>query len=360
MKYILTFILSLLFFSGCTSVSVNEPAVKKINNPNDPYDYLNGFYDDNLDEALKVFKLACEKSARKKLFQNVCINAYSYNDGKEFFTQNFTPRVLVSNTGDLGLITGYFEPLLFGSAIKTDKYKYPIYKIPNDLVIIKDKKNYPEFERYRYRAKIVDGKYIPYDTREQIENRDDLEAIVYVDNKVDLFFLHVQGSGRVQLESGEVMNIGYASQNGRKYFAIGRHLVENGHVDKKDISLQTIKKYLKENPEKTDEVLNLNPSYIFFEQREQTATGSLSVPLVANRNVAVDTKHIPLGMPVFIETFNPKTKVPMNRLVIAADTGGAIKGEIRLDFFFGYGNSAGQLAGLMKEKGRVFLFIPNI
>lgn len=360
MKYILTFILSLLFISGCTSVSQNEPAVKKINNPNDPYDYLNGFYDDDLDEAFRVFKLACEQSSKKKLFQNVCINAYSYNSGKEFFTQNFTPRVLVSNTGDLGLITGYFEPLLFGSKIKTDKYKYPIYKIPNDLVLIKNKKNYPEFERYKYRAKVLDGMYVPYDTREEIENRNDLEPIVYVDNKVDLFFLHVQGSGRVQLENGEVMNIGYASQNGRKYFAIGRHLVENGHVSKEDISLQTIKQYLKENPKKTDELLNLNPSYIFFEQRAETATGSLSVPLVANRNVAVDTKHIPLGMPIFIETFNPKTKEVMNRLVIAADTGGAIKGEIRLDFFFGYGNSAGQLAGLMKEKGRVFLFIPNI
>ena len=126
------------------------------------------------------------------------------------------------------------------------------------------------------------------------------------------------------------------------------------------VSVLKAKFFLINNPNKVEEVLNSNPSYIFFKEKKQTATGSLNVPLIAKRNIAVDRRYVPLGMPVFIETRNPKTKEAINKLVIAADTGGAIKGEIRIDYFFGYGNKAEELAGLMNEKGRLFLFIPKI
>jgi len=362
MKTILTTIFFSLFLIGCASKTQEEPKEPaRLFSVNDsPFDYMKGFYDDDLNLALEVFKKACEKSYRKPIFENVCINANYYESGKKFFTQNFTPKILVSNSGDLGLVTGYYEPLLHGSRTKTTKYKYPIYKTPKDLITLQNKNKYPSFKKYRYKAKEQNGFYVPYDTREQIEQRDDLEAIVYVDNEVDLFFLHIQGSGRVELENGEIVNIGYDSQNGRKYFAIGKKLVNDGHVDKKDISLQTIKAYFDENPEKTKEILNLNPSYIFFKEKAKTATGALGVELIEKRNIAVDRSYIPLGMPVFVETKNPITKEPINKLVIAADVGGAIKGEIRIDYFFGYGKDAENLAGVMKEKGRLFLFIPNI
>ena len=366
MRNYLFIILTLFLLLGCSSKNEELLKVKPTEKTENltkikktPFDYLNGFYEDDLDLALKVFKKACTKSKRKEQFKEVCENSLDFTDGKEFFTKNFTPKVLVSSTGDKGLITGYYEPLLYGSKIKSDLYKYPIYKTPKDLVIIKNKKKYPSFKNLRYRAKIKNRRYVPYDTREQIEKRDDLEVICYVEDKIDLFFLQVQGSGRVLLDNGELINVGYANQNGRKYKSIGKKLIEDGYLEKEEVTLQTIKAFLLENPKKVDEILNYNPSYIFFTQKEQTATGSLNVPLVAKRNIAVDRRYIPLGMPVFLETSNPKTNESINKLVIAADTGGAIKGEIRADYFLGYGDEAMELAGLMKEEGRLFMLIPN-
>ena len=349
MRQILFLSLFLLILTGCSTKQETKIAKST-------FDYMSGFEDDNLDEALKVFRHSCKQASKKDLFENVCYNAQYYSDGYEFFTKYFDAKVLVSNRGDKGLITGYYEPLLYGSRVKTVRYRYPIYKKPYDLVTVKT----DEFKKYRYKAKFQNGTYIPYDTREEIEKRDDLEPIVYVDNKVDLFFLHIQGSGRVKLDTGEVLNIGYASQNGRKYVAIGKTMIEKGYLSRDNVSLQTIKAFLESNPDKIDEILNSNPSYIFFSKRNKTATGSLGVSLIAKRNIAVDRSYIPLGMPVFIQTKNPKTKEPINKLVIAADTGGAIKGEIRADLFFGYGNKAEELAGLMKEKGRMFILVPKI
>ena len=357
MKYYLFIITIVFLFNGCSTKKeelIEIKATKKT-----PFDYLNGFYDDDLDLALDVFKKACTKSRKKEQFKNVCENSLNFTSGKEFFTKNFTPKVLVSSSGDKGLITGYYEPLLYGSREKTNFYKYPIYKTPKDLVTIKNKKKYPSFKNLKYKAKIKNGKYYPYDTRTQIEQRNDLEVICYVNDLIDLFFLQVQGSGRVLLNSGELINVGYANQNGREYKSIGKKLIDDGYLKKEEVSLQTIKSFLNNNPKKIKEILDYNPSYVFFTQKEQTATGSLNVPLVAKRNIAVDRRYIPLGMPVFIETSNPKTKESINKLVIAADTGGAIKGEIRADYFLGYGEEAMELAGLMKEKGRLFMLIPN-
>lgn len=358
--FLLISFLTVLIFTGCTT---KEPVVKKEEikpSKKTAFDYMNGFYDDDLDLAFDVFKKACEKSSRKKIFERVCENSNYFDNGKEFFTQNFTPKVLVSNSGDIGLVTGYYEPLLYGSRTKDDFYKYPVYKTPSDLITIKNKNKYPHFKRFKYKVKLKNRRYIPYDTREEIEKRNDLEVICYVHDKIDLFFLQIQGSGRVQLDTGELINIGYSNQNGRKYFAIGKKLIDDGHLLKEDVSMQSIRNFLELNPDKINEIMYSNPSYVFFKESKNTATGSLNVPLVPKRNIAVDRRYIPLGMPIFVETLNPKTKEPMNKLVVAADTGGAIKGEIRIDYFFGYGNEAEELAGLMKEKGRLFMLIPNI
>ena len=365
MKYYLLILLSLLIL-GCSNkeqsfaTNSTQKTATKTDEKKTEFDYIDGFYDDDLDLALDVFKEACTKSIKKEMFKQVCKNSQYYDDGEVFFTKYFTPKVLVSNTGDKGLITGYFEPLLYGSRTKDDIYKYPVYKTPKDLLTIKNKKKYPNFKRLRYKAKIRNGRYVPYDSREQIEKSNNFEVICYVKNKVDLFFMQIQGSGRVLLDNGEIINIGYANQNGRKYFAIGKHLIEEGYLTKEEVSLQTIKEFLESNPSKMDDIMNLNKSYVFFHESPNSATGSLNVPLVAKRNIAVDRNYIPLGMPVFLETFNPKTKEPINKLVVAADTGGAIKGEIRADYFMGFGKEAKELAGLMKEEGRLHMLIPKI
>ncbi|MAD42973.1 MAG: peptidoglycan N-acetylmuramoylhydrolase [Arcobacter sp.] len=364
-NYLLILLLSFIIL-GCSNkkqtlpTDISKNTIHKTNAKKTEFDQLKGFYEDDLDLALAVFKEACTKSIKKDIFKQVCANSQYYNNGVIFFTKYFTPRVLVSNTGDKGLITGYFEPLLYGSRTKDEIYKYPVYKTPKDLVTIKNKKKYPNFKKLRYKAKIKNGKYVPYDSREQIEKSNNFEVICYVSNKVDLFFMQIQGSGRVQLNDGKIINIGYANQNGRKYFAIGKYLIKEGYLTKEEVSLQTIKEFLESNPSKMQDIMNLNESYVFFHESLNSATGSLNVPLIAKRNIAVDRNYIPLGMPVFLETFNPKTKEPINKLVVAADTGGAIKGEIRADYFMGFGKEAKELAGLMKEEGRLHMLIPKI
>lgn len=322
------------------------------------WEHLQGFEDDDLKLAFNTFKKGCEK-ARSSL-KSVCEKTSDYSDAKSFFTENFIPFKLYSEDDtDTGLITGYYEPLLFGSRTKSDRYRYPIFKRPDDLITVDLGSIYPSLKSYRLKGRVVGNRLIPYQTREEIKSKDNLEAICYVDNKIDLFFLQIQGSGRVELDNGEIINVGYADQNGRAYFAIGRAMIDRGYIKREDISLQSIRAWLEANPSKQDEILNLNPSYVFFKESDKTATGSLGVELIEKRNLAVDRKFIPLGYPVFINTQNPETKEGINQLMVAADTGGAIKGEIRADFFWGYGKEAEKLAGLMKEEGRLYILIPK-
>lgn len=351
----------LAFFSGCTATNQIYSDFKSISQGNlkkAEWNELQGFSSDNLDEAFSVFKQGCKSS--KNSLKRLCELAKNTNDSKSFFMSNFEPYKLYDNlNNDKGLITGYYEPLLYGSRTQTETYKYPIYKTPKDLININLEQFSSELPKKRLMGKIINNKFIPYDTREEINKQNDLEVICYVDNKVDLFFLHIQGSGRVQLDTNETINIGYGGQNGREYFAIGKQLVADKEIQQEKISLQTIRQWLENNPDKSDTILNLNKSYIFFEESNTSASGSLGVELVEKRNIAVDTSIIPLGYPVFLKTTNPLTKEKINRLVVAADTGGAIKGEIRADFFFGFGKKAEELAGIMKEEGELYIFIPK-
>ena len=227
------------------------------------------------------------------------------------------------------------------------------------MVVVDLSSVYPELKKYRLRGKIQGNKLIPYDDREAINKRDDLEVIAYVDDEIDLFFLQVQGSGRIQLDSGELINIGYANQNGHKYHGIGGSLLKEGVLKQTGASMQGIKKYLTLNPQRKDEVLNRNKSYIFFSENKKTATGALGTPLVGGRNLAVDRRYIPLGMPVFINTKNSVTHEKIDRLMVAADVGGAIKGEIRADFYYGFGKEAELYAGGMKALGKLTILVPN-
>ena len=360
-RIILSYLVLFLFFTGCAVKIEQKPNVSKANLVKQNWDDLEGFKQDDLPIALEVFKKDCVSSKRYKNLEEVCLKSKTTRDAKKFFLSNFTPYKLVEEDAhDKGLITGYYEPLLYGSLKKTDKYKYPIYSTPEDLLTIDLSSVYPELKKYKLRGKLVGNKIVPYQTREELQKDSiNLKPICYVSDKIDLFFLQIQGSGKVELENGDILNIGYAQQNGRIYYPIGRKLIEEGMIEKKDISLQTIKEWLKQNPSKMDEVLNLNESYVFFTLSNKAASGSLGTQLTANRNLAVDRSYIPLGFPVFINTTNPIDGKPINRLMVAADTGGAITGEIRADFFFGNGQEAEQLAGKMKQDGKLYIFIPN-
>ena len=361
-KLSLIIFLSLLFITGCAPKYEQKPHISKANFQETAWEDIAGFHKDNFELAFNVFQKGCEKSKNYEKLKDICIKANTSINSKKFFLENFTPYKLIGTDGSQkGLITGYYEPILNGSFTKNEQFKYPIYKKPEDLLIIDLSDAYEELKNYRLRGKLVGDKVIAYDSRESIESgkNKNLEPICYVDNKIDLFFLHIQGSGKIKLQDGQVLNVGYAGQNGRSYYAIGKKLIEDGHIKKENVSLQSIKTWLENNPEKIDEILNLNESYVFFRKSQKTATGSLGVELVSGRNLAVDPTYIPLGFPVFIDTTNPIDQTPIQRLMVAADTGGAIKGEIRADFFFGNGKIAKELAGKMKQKGSLYILLPN-
>lgn len=358
--YSFILLLTITFFTGCSPKYTSFDNISKGNLQEVEWNDIDGFEEDDLEHAFMVFKKGCEKAKRKTLLKEVCSQSENYDSAIDFFQSNFTPfKLFDDKDSDEGLITGYYEPLLQGSRTKTERFKYPIYKEPKDLVTVRLDSIYPELKRYRLRGKIVNNQLVPYETRGEIKENEHFEAICYVDDKVDLFFLHIQGSGKVQLDSGEIINVGYANQNGREYNSVGKYMIRNGLLKQYGGSMQAMKRWFDDHPSETDKVLNVNESYVFFHESAKSATGSLGVPLVAQRNLAVDRKYIPLGLPVFIQTRNPLTKKDISQLMVAADTGGAIKGKIRADFFWGHGKEAEATAGRMKEIGKLFVLMPN-
>src|SRR5690606_33584277 len=206
---------------------------------------------------------------------------------------------------------------------------------------------------------------VPYYSRAEIEQQPTSlqgKELLWVDDIIDLFFLQIQGSGIVQLENGEQIPVGYADQNGHGYQSIGRQLVERGELTLDKASMQGIKDWARDNPNKLQELLNSNPSYVFF--RELPAglpgpIGALRVPILGERPVAVDPKHIPLEPPIFLSTTYPNGSEPHQRLMMAQDTGGAIKGGVRADFYWGAGAHAGRKAGAMTRSGKIWVFLPK-
>ena len=363
-QQIFIFFVFILFF-GCNNKNeINLIQNNEISNgflKRIQWNDLDGFYEDNLTLALSVFKKDCQSSRIHKSLKKVCKDSMGYKNGELFFTKNFTPyRLMQKDKNDTGLLTGYYEPILNGSFVKNEIYKYPIFKTPKDLITVRLSSIYPELKKYVLRGKIVGNKLVPYETREELsKQKDKLEVLLYVDNKIDKFFLEIQGSGKVKLEDNTIINIAYAQQNGRKYYAIGRKLLQDNLISKEDISLQSIKEWCEANLDKVDELMNLNKSVIFFKKSLKNATGSLGVELVAKRNLAVDRNYVPLGFPVFINTSHPTINKPINSLMVAADVGGAIKGQIRADYFWGNGKNAEKNAGKMTENVKMTILIPN-
>ena len=334
---------------------------------------LPGWQDDDLAAAWPAFLQSCRGLAGRPHggeWQRVCELAQTAGDRpgfdiRAFFQDNLKPYAIVGDDGSAsGTITGYYEPLLRGSRRPSRGFKQPVLGVPDDLLSIDLAAVFPELKDKRLRGRIEGKRVLPYWTRAEIVARGEsipARTLLYVDDAVELFFLQVQGSGRVRLADGSMVRLSYADQNGHPYQSIGRVLVARGELKLEEASMQGIRAWARANPGRLDELLNNNPSYVFFREMPDSQDGplgALGVPLTAERSIAVDPRSVPLGAPVFLSTTRPNSAQPLNRLVLAQDTGGAIKGAVRADFFWGFGKAAGELAGRMKQSGRMWLLLP--
>ncbi len=333
---------------------------------------LPGWAQDNPAEAWTALLRSCGVLIKRdERWREVCAQAAvlrtpSREIARNFFESAFTPYQIAAAEGAAqGLITGYYEPLLKGSRKPTARYRHAVYGVPDDMLTIDFADLYPELKGMRLRGRIEGRRVVPYHDRAQIENGAAPlrgKEIAWVDDPVDLFFLQIQGSGRIQLDNGETLRVGYADQNGHPYRSIGRVLMDRGDLPLEKTSMQGIKSWILQNPARMNELLNQNASYVFFRELPgglDGPLGALGVPLVAKRSAAVDARFVPLGAPVFVATTWPNTNKPLNRLMLAQDTGGAIRGAVRADYFWGFGEEATREAGRMKQALRMWVLLPN-
>jgi membrane-bound lytic murein transglycosylase A len=244
---------------------------------------------------------------------------------------------------------------------------FPLYAPPDDLLTIDLSAVNPDLRNMRLRGRLQGRRVVPYWSRAEIESGVapvNGKELVWVDDAVEAFFLQIQGSGRVRLGNGEVLRLGYADQNGHPYQSIGRTLIERGELQPGEASMQAIQAWAAANPQRLPELLNQNPSYVFFRELQLPdpavgPIGALGVPLTPQRSIAVDPRYVPLGAPAFLATTWPASDLPLYRLMIAQDTGGAIRGPVRADFFWGFGAEAGALAGRMRQQGRMWVLLPK-
>jgi membrane-bound lytic murein transglycosylase A len=325
----------------------------------------------DLQLSWQAFLQSCNALKNKPDWQTSCARARAIaqpkNDAiRAFFESNFTPYQVFNPDGtEQGLVTGYYEPRLFGSRIKTDRFRYPLYAQPDDLLIINMSELYPKLKGMRLRGRLQGNRVIPYFDRNEIDQgKGGLKGheLFWVDDEVDLFFLQIQGSGRIQLPDGSLVKVGYANQNGHPYVSIGRKLIEMGELQRSKVTMQSIKEWTQQHPKKLKALLDQNPSYVFFRElpsKLSAPLGALGVPLTPEYSIAVDTRTIPLGAPTFLATTYPNSDTPLNRLMMAQDKGGAIRGAVRADFFWGFGEQAGAQAGRMKQRGQMWVLFPN-
>lgn len=332
---------------------------------------LDGLLEDDVVAAWPAWLQSCTRLVKKAQWKTACDAAQAMKQPNnaaiiDYLSNYFDVYRAHNEDGTTsGTITGYYQPLLNGSKTQSKQYPYPLYKEPKDLITVELADAYPELKYKRIRGKLEGKKLVPYRTRAEIDaNPSPLagDELFWIDDVIDVFFLQIQGSGVVQLENGEQVQVGYANQNGYPYKSIGKLLVEQGELTLDKASMQGIKNWARNNPDKLPALLNSNPSYVFF--RELPAglpgpLGALSVPITAERSVAIDPKFIPLGAPIFLSTTEPNSSKPLKRLMLAQDTGGAIRGGVRADFFWGVGDEAGARAGSMKQDGEIWVLLPK-
>lgn len=319
-------------------VSVNTPALAEVHYTVMDFDQLDGWAEDDHAAAFEVFTSTCG-DMKDVDWRALCKLAKDGPDPRQFFELFFRP-VLMEDGKD-GLFTGYFEPELDGDLYPSARFQYPIYAMP------------PEAEEIRpwlTRREILDGDVM----------RDRGLEIAWVDDPVELFFLQIQGSGRIRLPDGSYLRVGYRGANGHDYRSVGVELVRRGVYEAHQVSADVIKNWVRRNPEDGRELLYHNPSYVFFREvsrvpADKGPLGAMNRSITTLRSIAVDPSHVPLGAPVWIEKDGKK---PMRRLMVAQDTGSAIKGTQRADVFFGTGDKAGREAGRLRDAGRMMVLMP--
>ncbi len=330
---------------------------------------------DDMTGAWPAFLASCDTVGRRPRWQSVC-NAAQHShpvtsgDVRAFFESHFEPFAIVKQVGphadDVGLITGYFEPLLYGARTRASGFDIPLFAPPPDLLTVDLGSEYPQLRGMRIRGRLSGRRVLPYYSRADLQRDPALknDAIVWVNDALSAFFLEVQGSGRVRLPTGETIRLHYADENGYPYRSIGRYLIDRGELKPGEATVAAIRAWAVAHPNRRQELLDADPSVVFFEEEPLGnpalgPKGSLGVPLTPGRSVAVDPSAVPLGAPVFLATTFPTSPAALERLVFAQDTGGAIRGSVRADYFWGIGAQAGAQAGEMRQPGRMWLIWPK-
>jgi len=351
---------------------------------------LQGWTESDPRGALRAFLRSCVAIASKAAdaslggvnyagtaadWREVCDDAAETNAGdaeraRAFFASEFIPYRVVQGTAP-GLFTGYYEPELHGSRTRHGAYQTPLYGVPDDLVAVDLGLFRDTFKGQRLAGRVMNGRLVPYPARADIVARGIMQASVlfYVDDPVDAFFLQIQGSGRITFDDGTIVRAAFAAQNGQPYTAIGAVLVERGELLREQVSLQSIRTWMMAHPQDSQRLMNENASYVFFTEQpvgdpNLGATGTEGVPLTPEASLAVDTGVHALGVPVWLETTAPDVDATrpdraFNHLLIMQDTGGAIRGAVRGDVYWGYGAAPGAIAGRMRSEGRMTVLLPK-
>jgi len=348
------------------------------------YGDLPGWSADHHAEALPAFRRSCERFqtlAPDRLLGPktpggtvgdvlpACGAALALADGddaaaRQFFESWFRPYLVANNDAPEGLFTGYYEIELRGALKADDTFNVPVYRKPEDQVVVDLGEFNPALAGQSLVGRVENGRLRPYYARGAIQDGAlagrGLE-LVWLDDPLDAFMLHVQGSGRVRLRDGRTTRIGYAGHNGHAYRSIGQELIRRGALQPNEASWQGIRQWMERNPDAAADLLAVNRRYIFFDEiRGDGPIGAEGVALTAGRSLAVDTRFLPLGLPMWLDTLQPgPADEPLRRLVVAQDTGAAIKGPVRGDFFWGTGDAALEQAGRMKHRGRYYLLLPR-
>jgi membrane-bound lytic murein transglycosylase A len=352
---------------ACPACPPAKPAPETARYIESTFGLLPGWPSADLDRSLRTFLAGCPRPGALGPACTLAgaVAADDAQAAREFFESNFVPYALVSSDGpDSGLITGYYEPIIEGSRTQSERYRHPIFGVPEDLIVVDLAATNPDVRNLRLRGRVEGRRLVPYFSRAEIETRGPTfpaPVLGWTGDPVELFFLQIQGSGQVQFDNGERIRIGFADQNGHPYRSLGRYLVERGELPLEQASMHGIKTWAAANPAKLQEALNANPSYVFFRELPPIdgPIGALGVPLTPQYSLAVDRRFVPLGAPVYVATTYPLSEERLERLMAAQDTGGAIRGAIRADFYWGTGPQAGAQAGRMRQQGKLWLLWPR-
>jgi membrane-bound lytic murein transglycosylase A len=354
---------------ACPPVEPPKPAEK----PLQPAEWneLPGWTEDDPGPAFAAFVAGCRSLEKQIHWKPACEAARSRNgiagaELRAWFEEQFRPWALVNPDGSRqGLITGYYEPILKGSRQQNRGYSHPVFGPPEDMIVVELAELHPELKHLRLRGRLDGRKLVPYYSRAEWspqESKRSPEALLWIDDAIDLFFMQIQGSGQVQLADGSRVRLNYADQNGHPYRSIGRWLIDKGELKLEQASMQGIKAWARANPGRVTEMLNANPSLVFFRELPVEGSGpqgAMGLPLTPERSLAVDPRHVPLGAPIWLATTRPNSEQALTRLMVGQDTGGAIRGVVRADFYWGSGPEAGSQAGKMRQQGRMWVLLPR-